>query len=156
MQLTRFADLGLRTLMYLTQPARTTPVTIIEIATQFNVPASHLTKVVHRLGQIGWIQTQRGRNGGLRLSFPPAEIRIGEVVRQMEGDAPLIDCDGLNCTLAGGCGLRGALAVAQRAFYDSLNHYTLADVTKPPTGGKIAALHRMFLGPVNTYAVTAL
>jgi len=144
MQLTRFADLGLRVLMYLTQPERSTPVTIVEIATQFNVPANHLTKVVHRLGQIGWIQTQRGRNGGLRLSSPPSEIRIGDVIRQMEGDAPLIDCDGLDCTLAGGCGLRGALGAAQRAFYESLNRHTLADVTKPPTSGKIATLHRMY------------
>lgn len=145
MQLTRFSDLGLRVLMYLAHQDRPEPVTIAEIATQFQVPTNHLTKVVNKLGHLGWVSTLRGRHGGLRLAQPAAQIRVGEVVRQMEGHEQLIDCAGLDCVLTGRCLLQGALNAALRAFYDELNRHTLADVCAKRTGEAIIALHRQFL-----------
>lgn len=145
MQLTRFSDLGLRVLMYLAHQDRPEPVTIAEIATQFNVPTNHLTKVVNKLGRLGWVSTLRGRHGGLRLGQPAAAIRVGEVVQQMEGHEQLIDCAGLDCVLAGTCLLQGALNAALRAFYDELNRHTLADVCTKRTGEAIIRMHRQFL-----------
>lgn len=152
MQLTRFSDLGLRVLMYLAHQDRPEPVTIAEIATQFQVPTNHLTKVVNRLGHLGWVSTLRGRHGGLRLGRPASEIRIGEVVQQMEGHEQLIDCAGLACVLAGQCMLQGALHAALRAFYDELNRHTLADVCTTRTGEAIIQLHRQFINQRNALA----
>ena len=149
MQLTRFSDLGLRVLMYLGRNERAEAVTIAEIAKQFDVPVNHLTKVVHRLGQLGWVSTLRGRRGGLRLGAVPSQIRIGTVVRAMEGHEELIDCEGTHCRLAGGCLLRGALKEAMAAFYRSLDQHTLADICASPTGDAIVLMHRQFLAQVS-------
>ena len=149
MQLTRFSDLGLRVLMYLAHHDRAEPVTIAEIATQFQVPTNHLTKVVNKLGHLGWVTTLRGRHGGLRLAQAATQIHVGTVVQQMEGHEELIDCAGLDCVLTGRCLLQGALNAALRAFYDELNRHTLADVCGKRTGEAIIQLHRQFLDQRN-------
>ncbi|WP_019459254.1 Rrf2 family transcriptional regulator, partial [Roseomonas sp. B5] len=80
MRLTLHSDYALRTLIFLgLRPQRL--VSIAEIAKAYRISENHLTKVVHRLGQAGFVETLRGRGGGLRLARPPEEIRIGDVVR---------------------------------------------------------------------------
>ncbi|ATE62219.1 RrF2 family transcriptional regulator [Thauera sinica] len=142
MQITRFTDLSLRVLMYLTVPPDSGPVTIDEIATRFDVSRHHLAKVVHRLGQSGWIVATRGKGGGLALAQPPSQYRLGEVVRELEGGESLIDCTSQPCVLLQGCNVRAALNDAQQAFYERLDTYTLADVVRQQTATSIIALHR--------------
>lgn len=150
MRLTRFSDLGMRVLIYLERTGeRHVPVTVAEIAAQFNVPANHLVKVVGHLARAGWVLATRGRNGGLRLAADPAVLRIGVVLRELEGDAELVDCEGTGCSLSLDCQLRGALLIGQRAFYDAMDRFTLTDVTKGGTGEKIVQMHRMFLSQQN-------
>lgn len=142
MQLTRFSDLGLRTLMYLTQHERAVPVTSGEVSRQFGVPHNHVIKVVHKLGKLGWIQTQRGRTGGLRLAIDPKQLRLGTVVRALEEVTELIDCANPPCVLRSGCLLKGVLDAGLEAFYATLDQHTLADVCKRRTGVLLLALHR--------------
>ena len=93
MQLTRFTDFGLRVLMYLTQCRdRPAAVTIPEIAARFDLSRNHLVKVVHFMSQRGWVSTARGKGGGLALARPAAEYRLGDLVRELEQQGPLIDC----------------------------------------------------------------
>lgn len=127
MQLTRFTDIGLRVLMYLTQPERDDPVTISEIADQFDISRNHLVKVVHFMAQHGWIITTRGKGGGLALAMQPCEYRMGQVVRSLEGTTALVNCNEPACGLRMGCNLRGVLAKALQEFYGFLDQYTLAD-----------------------------
>lgn len=145
MQLTRFTDFGLRTLMYLTQHERSLPITINEIALQFDVPHNHLIKVVNRLGKLGWITALRGRHGGLRLAQAPTELRLGTVLRMLENHADLIDCANPPCVLDGCCGLKQALNEGLKAFYARMDEYTLADVASRKTGQTIVRLHQQFL-----------
>lgn len=146
MRLTRFSDIGLRVLIYLARAGeRSVPVTIAEIASQFDLPVNHLVKVVGELGRHGWIQATRGRNGGLRLQVLPASLKIGAVLRKLEGEAELADCSGQSCRLSPDCILRGALAEGLRAFYDAMDRYTLADVTKGSTGQQVVRMHREFM-----------
>ena len=91
MQITRFTDLSLRVLMYLTVPPTGGPATIDEIATRFDVSRHHLATVVHRLGQLGWIVATR-QGWRLTLAKPADQYRLGEVVRELEGGEPVIDC----------------------------------------------------------------
>ncbi|RQW27107.1 Rrf2 family transcriptional regulator [Rhodobacteraceae bacterium CH30] len=146
MQLTRFTDLGLRVLMYLTYQPRITPVTISEIAERFAVSRNHLVKVVHFLGQQGWIITSRGKGGGLVLAHAAASYRLGEVVRVMEGGGPLIDCAEPPCALRDGCRLGSILGIGLNAFYAALDNYTLNDIVASPTGEAIIRLHRSDAG----------
>ena len=146
MQLTRFTDLGLRVLMYLTQPARTDPVTNAEIAAQFHVPHNHVIKVVNKLGKLGWVTTRRGRGGGIVLGVAADALRIGDVLRGLEQAEQLINCAEPPCVLRGGCRLKHALDVGLTSFYDAMNRYTLAEVSGQRTGVKLAALHRNYLG----------
>ena len=129
MRLTVFSDYALRVLLVLA--SRTDAlVTISEVAQAFAISDAHLTKVAHVLGKTGWIDTVRGRNGGMRLAAAPKTLRLGEVVRRLEADFALVECfgPGNHCVLTGGCGLEHALAQAMAAFFAELDRYTLADL----------------------------
>ncbi len=146
MHLTHFSDIGLRVLMYLAQTGeRKVPVTVAEIATQFEIPVNHLVKVVGHLARAGWILAVRGRNGGISLCADPAELKIGAVLRELEGDTELVGCETRDCTLKRACSLRAALRTGLSAFYDAMDGYTLAEITEGTTGRQIARMHHSFL-----------
>ncbi|HEY0065464.1 MAG TPA: Rrf2 family transcriptional regulator [Telluria sp.] len=148
MRLTRFSDIGLRVLIYLARTGeRRSPVTVAEIGAQFDLPVNHLVKVVGQLARAGWVTATRGRNGGLRLAADPDVLRVGVVLRELEGDAEMVDCEGSNCKLRNDCILRGALEAGKRAFYSAMDAYTLTAITEGSTGEQIVRMHRMFQHP---------
>jgi Rrf2 family nitric oxide-sensitive transcriptional repressor len=132
MKLTAFTDYSLRVLMYLaTDTTRRT--TIAEIAESFGISENHLVKVVHFLGKRGWIETVRGKGGGILLAMPPEQVNIGRVVSDAEGNAMPAECfseDGGRCVISGTCRLKAVLGEAVRGFYGVLDGYTLADITR--------------------------
>jgi Rrf2 family nitric oxide-sensitive transcriptional repressor len=129
--------------MYLTQCRdRHAAVTIPEIAGRFDVSRNHLVKVVHFMAQREWVNTTRGKGGGLNLARPASEYRVGDLIRELEQQGPLIDCREPPCALDGSCRLSGVLAQTLNAFYDALNAYTLADLVRDPTAAAIIKLHR--------------
>jgi Rrf2 family nitric oxide-sensitive transcriptional repressor len=101
-------------------------------ATRFNVPYTHMVKVVHQLGLQGLITTSKGKGGGLRLSHPPERIRLGEVLRPTEPKTPIIDCFTRECPLRFDCSLKDALDRAYGAFFAEMDRYTLAEIAKMP------------------------
>jgi Rrf2 family nitric oxide-sensitive transcriptional repressor len=146
MRLTQFSDIGLRVLIYLSRAdSARDPATVAEVAAQFDIPINHLVKVVGALARNGWIQAMRGRRGGIRLAVDPSALRVGSVLRKLEGDTALVDCEGLNCQLRQACLLRDALAAGMKSFYDTMDGYSLADITGGSTGEQIVRMHRMFL-----------
>ena len=127
MRLTAYTDYSLRTLIFLAMN-REQLVTIQDIADAHGIARNHLTKVVHRLGTLGYIDTVRGRNGGLRLGHEPADINIGEVVRHTETDffmASCFDAASDGCMYSPACSLKGVLSRATAAFLDVLDSVTL-------------------------------
>ncbi|KQV60547.1 BadM/Rrf2 family transcriptional regulator [Pelomonas sp. Root1217] len=131
MRLTAFTDYSLRVLMFLAaEPDRRA--TVGEICAAFDVKANHLTKVVHHLAKRGWVSTVRGKGGGLTLAKPAEQIRIGEVVRDTEGQALPAECfsaEASHCAIVSHCRLKGVLGEAVQAFHAVLDRYTLADIT---------------------------
>jgi Rrf2 family nitric oxide-sensitive transcriptional repressor len=144
MRLTVYTDFSLRVLMYVALHPERLP-TIGEIAAAHGISKNHLMKVVHQLGAAGYVETVRGKRGGLRLARPAGEIRIGDVVRHAEPDMAMAPCfegaEGL-CRIAPACRLRSALHQATAAFLGVLDGYTLADVV-----GNREALGRLLDGP---------
>lgn len=140
MRLAEYTDYTLRVLMYCAaHPDRL--ITIAELAEKHGVSKNHLMKVVNDLARQGLIETTRGRGGGLRLLMKPAEIRVGDVVRQSETDFRLVECfdDGTNtCSLTLSCRLKGVLSAALQAYFKELDAVTLADITGPVSAMRLA------------------
>ena len=121
MQMTKYSDYSLRALIYLGLN-RHRRCTIREIADAYGISENHLMKLVHQLGQEGFITTIRGKNGGLELAMPASEINLGEVFRATEGNCQLVECfagrEKNTCPIAGPCRLTGVLETALQAFLE--------------------------------------
>lgn len=134
MRLTVYSDYALRLMMYLALNGERLS-TISEIAAAYDISKAHLMKITHELGQKGFIDTVRGRQGGMRLAKDADKIGVGEIVRASEPDFAIVPCmerdAGIVCVIQPACLLKRALASAASAFLDVLDGYTLADLTRP-------------------------
>lgn len=125
MKLTLFTDYAVRVLLYLgARPGRLC--SIAEIARAYGVSQNHLMKVVNKLAREGYVESVRGRGGGIRLGRAPEAINLGALVRATEDDFQLVDCG--HCVVAPACGITGVLGEALAAFLAVLDRYTLADM----------------------------
>ncbi len=132
MRLTSYTDYALRVLLYTGAAGRL--VTISNISDAFGISKEHLRKVVHSLSQLGYLTTTQGRNGGIVLAKPAEQINIRDIVLLFE-TTPLVECFDAStntCQINGMCGLKHALAKAQRSFLDTLGTYYLSDLIKNP------------------------
>ena len=129
MQLNKFTDYALRILMYIARPSDA-PYTIAEIAKNLHVSQNHLVKIVHFMGKQKWIMTTRGKGGGIRLNSEALELKLGDIVRILQGHQQIVECNTPPCVLRSHCGLKGILDHALECFYQSLDQYTLNDVLK--------------------------
>jgi Rrf2 family nitric oxide-sensitive transcriptional repressor len=137
MRLTQWTDYSLRVLMYCAASAgRAEPVTIGEIAERHAISRSHLTKIVMTLAAAGYLETTRGRGGGLRLLRPASGITVGEVVRTTEADFTLAECFARTgaCRLDGRCRLKATLQRALAGYLAVLDGVTLAELVAPAGG----------------------
>ncbi|MXP29311.1 Rrf2 family transcriptional regulator [Porphyrobacter algicida] len=125
MRLTRYSDFAMRVLLYLAaRPDRLTPIS--EIARAYAISHNHLMKVVNDLVNSGYLESVRGRSGGVRLARPAAQINVGELIQHTEDDFDLVECG--SCIIAPACGLTSVLDEALAAFLGVLGQYSLADV----------------------------
>lgn len=135
MRLTQWTDYTLRVLMYCAACLeRTEPVTITEIAESHGISRSHLTKIVQELAAHGWLETTRGRGGGMRLLVNAKEVTLGQVVRATETDFAMVECFDPaqnQCRLSTHCQLKSVLTQATQSYLAVLDKITLADLVAP-------------------------
>lgn len=134
MRLTQFSNFAIRLLMYAALKGEA-PSAVSEVARAYGISFDHLKKAAAELCRRGYLETVRGRNGGFRLAMEPRDIRIGDVIRQTEGETVLVECfdpETNTCPLLTVCRLRVALQEALAAFFDVLDRYTLADLIRAP------------------------
>lgn len=131
MRLTSYSDYSLRVLLYLAINKPDQLVTIKEISEAYSLSSNHLMKITFNLGKMGYLETVRGRNGGIRLAKSPADINIGTLVRKTEEDFYIVECfngEGNNCVISPVCSLKHMLNEALQAFFSVLDQYTLSDM----------------------------
>ncbi|MEV0856429.1 RrF2 family transcriptional regulator [Nocardia fluminea] len=144
MQLTRFTDLGLRVVMRLAVVGNGDRPGSREIADELAVSYAHVAKVITRLAELGVVDARRGRRGGLAITELGRDASVGWLVRRLEGEGEVVECEGTNpCPLRTGCLLRSALRSAQEAFFASLDTLTIEDLTRNPTRTVLLALPRV-------------
>ena len=126
-----YTDYSLRVLIYLGTKEDGKLTTIQEISDAYHISKNHLMKVTFELGKAGFIETVRGRGGGIRLAVRPENINVGTVVRRMEEDFHLVECfssETNTCPISPICGLRGVLGKALHAYLAVLDEYNLQDL----------------------------
>lgn len=137
MRLTLHTDYALRVLVHVGLRGNDL-VTINEIAESHGISKNHLTKVVHQLGRDGYLETVRGKFGGIRLLVDPTTVRLGDLVRAIEDDFALARClrpGDTDCRVGASCLTRRAFDESLVAFFGALNVYTLADMIAAERGG---------------------
>ncbi len=132
MQLTNFTDYGIRALIYLAALPEGELTSIQVVSDTFGVSKNHMIKIINKLGQLGYVKTIRGKNGGIRLGMPADSIVIGEVVRDIE-PLQVVNCSPDFCHITPACRLKLHLDNAKRAFLAELNKCTLADMINDNT-----------------------
>jgi len=136
MRLTLWTDYALRSLIYVGAKGGQFS-TIAEIADSFGISKAHLMKIVNRLAQQGYLETVRGRKGGIRLRRSAADINLGALIRHTEKQFELVDCT--TCLIAPACQVTDVFVQATGAFLAVLDQYTLADMMVQRN-----QLHRLF------------
>jgi Rrf2 family nitric oxide-sensitive transcriptional repressor len=134
-RLSLHTDFALRTLIYLTErPGRAS---VAQVADFYRISKDHVAKVVQSLVRLGYVRSVRGIGGGIELLKKPDEVRIGQVIRDFEGQTHLLECVSVDnvCTIQPSCRLRGVLAQAEKLQMDYLHSVRLSDVVQP--GGQL-------------------
>lgn len=140
MRLTLHTDYALRLLMLLALDPDESH-TVEDVAGRYGISRNHMNKVVQTLAQSGFVESMRGRGGGVRLARAPSDINIGAVVRATEDNFDIVECFHAaknTCVATPACGMRHPLQEALAAFLEVLDRYTLADLMRSP-----AATRRM-------------
>lgn len=139
MNLSLFSDYSLRILIFAALKGDVFKVD--EVTAAYGISRHHAAKVIHHLARLGYLNTQRGRGGGNQLAKSPEDIRIGKLVRETENKSVLVECFDAatnTCRLNGMCRLKGALAEAMNAFFDSLDRLTLRDLVASPLRSRMS------------------
>lgn len=154
MRLTKFTDLSLRVVLRLAHAEGSRRITAREVAVAVGAPHTHVAKAVSRLQHLAVVDARRGRGGGLTLTAFGRQASVGWMVRELEGAGDVVGCvDEPPCPLLRACELRGALQVAQEAFFASLDPLAVKDLVqerevwfepsllRSPSDGERATLH---------------
>ena len=129
MQLTSFTDYGLRALIYMASLPEGKMTSISEVTEVYGVSRNHMVKIINQLSRAGYVTAVRGKNGGIRLGKPAKDVRVGDVVRELE-PLTLVNCSSEFCHITPACRLKQALSQAVQSFLKELDNYTLADLVE--------------------------
>lgn len=90
--LTKKGKYGLKALVHLSKMPPGQLAFVGDIATQNNIPKKFLDAILGELRNAGFVQSRKGKEGGYRLAKLPSEIKIGHVVRVLDGPLAPISC----------------------------------------------------------------
>lgn len=102
-----------------------------EIAEKENLPYEYLEKIFQTLRRSGFVQSQRGTEGGYRLAENPKNITLGEILAELEGPFFTLPCfSSKGCTRSEECGTRTVWDTINETLDTKLQTITLKDIVK--------------------------
>ena len=131
MQLTSFTDYALRTLIYLAARPEDKS-SVKKISEHYGISRNHLVKVVHRLSQLGYIETTKGKGGGVQIAKGTEKLRLGDLISQLEPNMNMVECFDAKtntCRITNSCQLKHYLFEATNNFIKTMNKYSLGEVS---------------------------
>jgi Rrf2 family cysteine metabolism transcriptional repressor len=135
MKLSSRGHYGMMALTYLAQKAETGPIPIKAIAAAEDIPEQYLEQIFVELRRAGLVTSVRGARGGYKLSRPPAEIQVGEVVKVLEGEIAPVEClhaeeenPTLCCSKTEHCATKIVWEKLRDTIVDYLDDITLHDI----------------------------
>lgn len=140
MRLSKQTNYAVRTLIYcaLNHPELSR---VPQVAKAFGISDMFLFKIIIPITRNGFLETVRGRRGGMRLARPADQIRLVDVLAITEDGFALSECmaeDRETCPFRDRCAYTHALERALAAFMDVLGEYTIADLAHSPATLKAA------------------
>jgi len=147
--LTAKGKYGLKALAYLAtlQPGETTQSK--DIAKAKNIPKKFLDAILGDLRNAGIIHSRKGPGGGYMLARAPSDIKLGHVIRTIDGPLAPIACASRtayqpcqDCKSVKACSVRLIMTRVRDAMSDVLDRLTIADMVTMGDGGNIAVMRR--------------
>ncbi|MEO6351208.1 MAG: Rrf2 family transcriptional regulator [Candidatus Limnocylindrales bacterium] len=130
-------EYGVRMMVELARHHGSGPISLTEMADHEALPRPYLEQLVVSLREAGLVHSTRGARGGYQLTKEPNEIRMGEVLRALEGPLAPMVCASEDATHAQICGRSGFCNVnhlwltVRNAISTALDSITLADLAVP-------------------------
>jgi Rrf2 family cysteine metabolism transcriptional repressor len=123
---------GTRALLDLALQPDNGPVLLKDIANRQNISLQYLEHIIGPLVNSGIIKSTRGVNGGIQLNQQPENVKLGEVVRLLEGNSAPVDCIGNpeNCNRSHRCVTRDVWCEMEKAIDETLNSISLKDLVE--------------------------
>lgn len=130
MQLTKQTDYAFRTLIYLARLPKGELASIATLCEFYDISSNHLSKIVVKLGHLGYIETVRGKGGGIRLQEGALQLPLSAIVEAFETSLMPVNCFNPPCQLLPDCLLKTVLRDAMQAFVAVLASYSLQDLVR--------------------------
>ena len=130
MYLSKFTDYSFRILIYLGHNPNKL-FTVDELSNTLNLSTHHLKKIIYKLAKNGYILSSKGRNGGIKLSMDPKNIKLGNLLEITEDNLNIVECfsaDNNTCNLNDSCKLKPIINDALNSFKIEFYKYTLYDI----------------------------
>lgn len=139
MHITYKGDYALKTILDLAVHYGGGPVTIHDLARRADIPTKFLEQILLDLKRGGFVESKRGKIGGYLLTKQPSEIKLGEVIRFIDGPIEPVSCvnkDYKGCVDTPRCVLRKVWIQVAQATHDIIDNITFEDLAKKAKGPK--------------------
>ncbi len=132
LRINRQTDYAIRVVLALAKKPAGIRVATAEIRKEMLIPPAFLQRIVATLARNGFITTQPGRDGGILLARPPAEINLLQLVEAFEGPFVLSDCvaDPYSCPFGATCPVNRRWDRLRNLMRAELESATFADLVQ--------------------------
>ncbi|MCI6245528.1 MAG: RrF2 family transcriptional regulator [Eubacterium sp.] len=108
-------------------------VSIKAISARQNISTKYLEQIISMLNRAGYVKSERGSNGGYKLTKKPEEYTVGMILRLTEGSLAITTCteDEQNqCERYGSCPTVHLWEKLNKAISDVVDNITIADLAE--------------------------
>lgn len=148
--LTAKGKYGLKALIHLSSLPAGETAQAIDIAEANTIPKKFLDAILGELRNAGVVHSKKGPGGGYMLARPPGEIRLGHVIRTLDGPLAPIACASRtayqpceDCADVDACAVRLVMVKVRDAMSDILDRVTLADMLALDGGSRAALMYHI-------------